>query len=245
MIIVTGMHRSGTSCISGLLEKCGLSLGTSHPIHDNKHPTNPKGHFENLQTIAINETILKHAGGTWCTPPPHKNIATIGQQVGHFIQAFSKSFNGDIVKDPRTCLTIDVWEQFCPSIEKIVFCLRNPLAVAKSLNSRDGIPMEIGLGLWFHYVTQFFQGVKKAPVIIVEYDNLADNFEFEFSSLISALNIPLSQEEMLERTSGFYEKSLNHGATFDELYLSVLPPHIRDAYKVLKKRTFSTMCTTA
>ncbi|MBD3319885.1 MAG: hypothetical protein GF350_02190 [Chitinivibrionales bacterium] len=244
MILITGMHRSGTSCISGLFEKCGLSLGTSHPIHQDKNPTNPKGHFENLQMLAINEGILKHAGGCWYNPPPENNIRAIGPKVSRFIQAFSQSFNGDIAKDPRTCLTINVWEHYCPSMEKIVFCLRHPLAVAKSLNTRDGIPMEAGLALWFHYITRFFSGANKTPVYIVEYDNLMNNFEFEFSNLLDAMNIPVSREEMLKRTEGFYEQSLNH-ASYDDVFLAAIPPRIRDTYLAIKKRTFSALCPAA
>jgi len=108
MIIVSGMHRSGTSCITGLLERCGFSLGTSHPIHPIKNVWNPKGYFENMQMLAINDTILKHAGGRWDQVPPERNIEITGDRLAKAVSDFGTQFNGEVAKDPRTCVTIAV-----------------------------------------------------------------------------------------------------------------------------------------
>ena len=59
MIAVTGMHRSGTSCFTGLLARCGFSLGRAYPLLNESRMDNEKGHFENLAAVAINETILR------------------------------------------------------------------------------------------------------------------------------------------------------------------------------------------
>ena len=44
--IVTGPLRSGTSCVTGLLELCGFDLGKNVRILRNPTPMNPRGHFE-------------------------------------------------------------------------------------------------------------------------------------------------------------------------------------------------------
>ncbi len=64
--IVTGPMRSGTSCTTGLLERCGLDLGRNIRILRNKTEFNPSGHFEADLLFTINERlIVETPGGPW------------------------------------------------------------------------------------------------------------------------------------------------------------------------------------
>lgn len=58
--IVLGMYRSGTSLISGVLDKLGIDIGR----HGNlKHPiANPKGFFEDADSIDLNENLRRLVG---------------------------------------------------------------------------------------------------------------------------------------------------------------------------------------
>lgn len=239
MIIVTGMHRSGTSCIAGLLTLCGFSLGTSHPLLNESRPDNVKGHFENLGAVAINETILRRAGGSWSAPPPQEKIVVAGEGLGEEIRLFSETFNGAIVKDPRTCLTISLWERYCASnLESIVLCLRHPSGVAKSLQKRDNIPIDAGLELWARYNASLIKGASKVPVFVVDYDSLESNLPFELASLTEELGIRLSEAEIVELTKGFYSNDLNH-APFEQNRGLHLPDEIDALYQAVRARTSS------
>jgi hypothetical protein len=239
MIIVTGMHRSGTSCIAGLLTLCGFSLGTSHPLLNESRPDNVKGHFENLGAVAINETILRRAGGSWSAPPPQEKIVLAGEELAEDIRLFSETFNGAIVKDPRTCLTISLWERHCASsLESIVLCLRHPSGVAISLLKRDNIPIEAGLELWARYNASVIEGASKVPVIVVDYDNLESNLLFELVCLTEELGVTLSTAEIVELTKGFYSSELNH-APFEQNRELPLPDEIDALYQAIRARTFS------
>ena len=71
--IVTGPIRSGTSCITGLLERCGFDLGRNIRILRDETEFNPKGHFEPDLLYTINERLLIEVpGGEWglLDPPP-------------------------------------------------------------------------------------------------------------------------------------------------------------------------------
>lgn len=61
-IIVLGMHRGGTSALTGALGMLGMRLPDSlmPPTTDN-----PKGYFESVQIYAIHERLLAAAGTSW------------------------------------------------------------------------------------------------------------------------------------------------------------------------------------
>lgn len=170
MIAVTGMHRSGTSCITGLLIRCGFSLGTSHPLIHGQDKDNLKGHFENLAAASINAAIIQFPGGTWCDLPSQQTILETGTRFIPHIQKFARTFNGNVIKDPRLCITASFWEEHCDNLTAIVFCLRNPKAVAESLAKRNGLTIEASLALWYEYYKRFFDCIHQVPVHIIDYD---------------------------------------------------------------------------
>ncbi len=244
MIAVTGMHRSGTSCITGLLERCGYELGTSHPLLHGKRFDNEKGHFDNVGVLAINETILRLAGGSWCHLPLPEEMTIIGIRNARHFRAFSETFNGDIIKDPRISLTASLWERYCKNLFTIVFCVRNPIGVAVSLQQRDGISIKEGLHLWYEYNIRFLDGASQTPVIYVDYDNLKINFEFELTRLLKGLGAPLSSGEAMMRVEGFYDSDLNHDPSNREL-IEKLPTRILRLYEMLLARTPSSRTQSA
>ena len=68
VISIIGMHRSGTSCLTGSLQSGGLFSGEVVEFA----PFNKKGNRENLEIRSINDEVLAYSGGAWNNPP--KNI---------------------------------------------------------------------------------------------------------------------------------------------------------------------------
>ena len=64
-IIVLGMHRSGTSALSGVLSHAGVFFGRNLL---KELPENPKGFFENTEVVNFNEAILSREGVSWHNP---------------------------------------------------------------------------------------------------------------------------------------------------------------------------------
>ena len=60
-IIITGMHRSGTSLVASLLQEAGLSIGERllGPSAGNR-----KGHFEDVDFVELHEDILADNGAS-------------------------------------------------------------------------------------------------------------------------------------------------------------------------------------
>ena len=68
-IIVLGMHRSGTSCLTGILQGCGVELGEVFTCN----PHNQRGNRENARIMILNDAILAHNGGAWNDPVDVQN----------------------------------------------------------------------------------------------------------------------------------------------------------------------------
>ncbi|HBF30127.1 hypothetical protein [Rhizobium sp.] len=61
-VVVLGMHRSGTSAISGAF----VALGAGSPkTFMSADANNEKGYFESLAIMRINDDVLKSAGSFW------------------------------------------------------------------------------------------------------------------------------------------------------------------------------------
>jgi hypothetical protein len=229
MIAVTGMHRSGTSCITGLLSRCGFSLGDSHRLLIEPRFDNQKGHFENINAVLLNDRVLETAGGSWCMLPSESRITAAGTQFREHYFGFGSSFNGDVFKDPRVAVTIPLWERFCPQLRAIVFCVRNPLAVAVSLRRRNNMPLEQGLSLWFEYNVRFLNGLSRLPVVVVDYDSLQENRSELLSQVAGRLGKRISAHEVEEATGDFYSAELNH-APSQAQQIESLPEAVRALY---------------
>ena len=72
LILVLGMHRSGTSLLGGVLQHLGLAL-PGEVIRADQH--NPAGYFEWDQIVEIQERLLIDLGRWWpsqqgCLPLP-------------------------------------------------------------------------------------------------------------------------------------------------------------------------------
>ena len=66
-LIVTGVHRSGTSMIAGILSNLAIPMGEGAVM--NPAPENPEGFFERIDVMQLNDSVLKRLGGSWQAPP--------------------------------------------------------------------------------------------------------------------------------------------------------------------------------
>ena len=68
VVCVLGMHRSGTSVVSRMLNLLGVYLGPEQAMcpagHDNR-----KGYWEHQGLVMLNDAVLARYGGRWDLPP--------------------------------------------------------------------------------------------------------------------------------------------------------------------------------
>ena len=67
-VMVVGMHRSGTSAVTRVINLLGVPLGRADDIYSAED--NPSGHWESRQLCAVDNLILRVFGGFDMAMPP-------------------------------------------------------------------------------------------------------------------------------------------------------------------------------
>lgn len=128
--VVLGMHRSGTSFLSGALIQAGANMGDVLA-----RDVNEDSCFQSL-----NIRIPNSAGGSWDCPPSVGSIDAQRKKYSKEIQETISKHKGDRWgwKDPRTSLTFDLYEPYLTNDVYLYCCFRRPEKVVESLTKRNG-----------------------------------------------------------------------------------------------------------
>lgn len=203
IILVLGMHRSGTSLCSHILSALGVDMADDIGAR----ASNPGGHWERWEIVDFHDRILglfnrEYAGRfhdfalpiAWWADP---RVAQIRREVVGFLeQKMGDGYFG--FKDPRTVRLMPMWHQIFNEINlspKVVLCLRNPAQVARSLNLRDGLDTEIGEYRWLIHIADFFRYVTTFEFCTVEYEGWFEDRLANFNKLQQFLDLKWHQTE--------------------------------------------------
>lgn len=182
-LVVTGMHRSGTSATTRVLSLLGAALP-----HNLMTPQadNPNGFWESDIAVALNDELLSELGASWDDALTFLNPrAALAADEGvllrmrRVLQADYERAGPIVMKDPRTAVLLDPWlvalerARYAP---RVVICVRNPLEVAASLAVRDGFTTGRSLLLWLSYFLAAEKSSRGFPRVFVRYDELLDDW---------------------------------------------------------------------
>lgn len=202
LIFILGMHRSGTSCLAGCLERCGLFLGDV----SRSAPYNLKGTHELKKVSSLNDRILAANRGTWFQPPAQISVRWWHRSsVKRIVKLLSRHGPAGI-KDPRLLLALDAWLDVAES-HQMVGTFRHPVAVATSLAQRDGFAMQTGYDLWLRYNTELVRWHMMYGFPLIEY-NLTDVKSYR--KTITELACVLGLVPDIAQLSQFITSTLEH-----------------------------------
>lgn len=218
VICVLGMHRSGTSLLTRILNLLGMNLGPAQVLTTEPVAANPTGYWEHSELTLISDAILKRYGGDWHRPPAlpqnWENDAALDDLRRRAKQIIQDQFAGVALwgwKDPRTCLTLPFWQRLLPDMRYIV-CLRNPVAVARSLERRDGLSGQESFRLWLTYVSSALHRTEGKTRLVVFYEDLMNDGLGELPRLAEYLGVRerADQVEVRKAVAEFIEPGLQH-----------------------------------
>ena len=179
-LLVVGMHRSGTSAVTGALGNLGFAV----PVDEDRwEPSsdNPD-HWESRALAIYCDLLLDRLGGTWDRPPDSMSDGELHERLGDELgdpsvpahHAFPKP--GPVVwKDPRTCLLLPYWRAQLPSPLAAVFIWRRPLSVARSLQARDRMHLADGVALWERYNRCALKGLVGVDTFVTRYEEIVED----------------------------------------------------------------------
>jgi hypothetical protein len=222
VVAVLGMHRSGTSCLTGTLQEAGLFLGDCHTW--NKH--NEKGNRENQKFVDLHDAILEANSAAWDMPPSKVIWSDEHIAVARKLLADHAGESNFGFKDPRVLLVLDGWKEIFPSIE-FVGIYRHPNAVAKSLEKRSSKSTDESMKLWYAYNRILYREYRNKPFPVLNFDD--DESVLDEKILRVADDMGLSHGGGKEK---FYTANLKHNDGFGG---PALPWRVRRLYSKLKK----------
>ena len=235
-LIITGMHRSGTSFLARALNLAGVNLGNLDSLlsHEWKaYADNPRGHWENKKIYELSEKSLTQSKGSWHEVP--KKI-TVNKKLGTELKNCTKQLQENAIfasgfKEPRILLLFDSWLKYLPKNFVVVGIFRDPLKVAESLKKRDNFSYEQSIRLWQIYNQNLLDILQKYDGFLLDFDlpkkKLLEQFKLVSKKLGLAKNIDLSE--------WYTEDLLISDKTYQKSYS--LPNEIKHIYSKLKKRS--------
>ena len=225
IICVAGMHRSGTSMITRLLNLCGMDIGIEKDMMP-AGPANPEGYWEHIWFNYYNNQILEFFRGAWDIVPVYSEkwqdtpgIHWIKREASTMVERFTVRVWG--WKDPRNSITLPFWKAVLPQMKTLV-CLRNPLDVANSLNKRGSSSIIFSLQLWWQYNSQLLLNTTEQDRVVTHFDAYFHDGPAELNRLVQALGITAS-EAGIEEAMKASNASLRHSVTSIEKLASLVP----------------------
>ena len=246
LALICGMHRSGTSLVAKAFELFGFELGESlmAPGKDN-----PKGFFEDVDVVDLNERLLQQMSGDWDLPPQAvgSEIIWSSEDLQAGVELLKYKFQNHkrlAIKDPRICLLMAYWQAVVHEVDcELYVCIvyRNPLDIEASLKDRNQFPMEVAHRLTEYYWNTFLSNAPPQSVVIA-YDEIVKNPDASLAKLGDWLGIPTIQAKRSSYLNTFIDTRLRHHAhTLEDLRFSEgVSPQLISLSEFLEGRAEST-----
>lgn len=244
VVCILGMHRSGTSMTTRILNLMGVFLGESEKMVPPNKNDNEEGFWEHAEIVNIHEAILKELNSSWesTVPLPDKwwELPNIKKYKSELIQVIKEEFINCSIwgfKDPRTCIMLPLWEQIFKglNIEPLfVIPIRNPIDIANSLIKRDGCSLNQGIRLWYYYMINIIDGTQGYKRIFIPYDDMIENIDLNLIKLIDFLSISVSEEDK-NRIKGSLKPNLRHSKTNENKLQLLASKQVVELYNICTK----------
>ncbi|MGN6237761.1 sulfotransferase family protein [Dyella sp.] len=178
-ILVAGMHRSGTSALTGALGAMGVALGDRllTPGVDN-----PKGYWEHEDAVAIHERLLLSLERHWDDVRPMPSGWQSSEAARIASEEIAALISRDFalsplwaIKDPRICRFLPLWIVATKRLgirPVVLFVARQPSEVAASIEKRNQWATPIGELLWLRHVLEADQASRDLRRAAVTYNDL-------------------------------------------------------------------------
>ncbi|HYD82307.1 MAG TPA: hypothetical protein VEC06_21080 [Paucimonas sp.] len=219
-LIILGMHRSGTSALTGVLKILGVELGDA--LMEPHAEINAKGYWEHSDIVAVHERLLKALHSSWNDERPLPVRWWVADMIRPFreeILAILRRDFGDVplwgLKDPRVCRLMPLWLDILRELEcqpLFIIIARHPVEVAASLARRDGFHESRSYLLWLQHMLDAEEWTRGYPRAVITYDQVLNDWRSAMVAVSSNLSIPLeiSGTERVREVEEFLEPALRH-----------------------------------
>lgn len=220
-LIVLGMHRAGTSALSGVLAKLGAQAPKSlmPPTADN-----PRGYWESTALMKFHDRILDSAGTRWSDWDAFNPDWIESPSGDAYLPELSDLLESEygnarliLIKDPRMCRLFPFWVKALTELgiaPKVVVPLRHPSEVTKSLQARDHLTADQAKLLWLRHLLDAEFSSRAVPRTFVRYTDLLDDWQSEVERVSAQLDIkwPRRSSSTEAEINNYLSPELRHHA---------------------------------
>ncbi len=196
LVLVLGMHRSGTSALSRAVTLLGAAApATLMPAA----PDNPRGFWESAVLAAINDRILAAGGSRWDDwrgfDPGVLDPALRALLEREMAAGLRREFGQAglmVLKDPRLSRLLPLWRPVLAGqgiAAGAIIALRHPGAVAASLARRNAMAPNTAALLWLRHVLDAEHRTRDMPRALVSFDALLRDWRGALAGAGAALGI--------------------------------------------------------
>jgi hypothetical protein len=238
-VFVLGMHRSGTSAVTRLVNLLGPIVP---PDEDLVQPTekNPKGYWESEALVNFQERVLAAVGCHMSCPAPlpsgwerDPRLDTLRRDAPSAVRAVFPTTPW-VWKDPRHCLAFSFWQDALDVRPVVVLVNRNPLEIAASAQRiRNEQTKVYTLALWERYLREGLREIAGLRVLVVQYEDvLPDPLGWcgKAHDFLARAGVPVHSPEERD-VLPFIDSELRHTAFTSSDFLA--DPDVTDAQRAL------------
>jgi|GEM_PF-1801177 len=223
VIVVLGMHRSGTSLLANLLAALGVNLGENLLAAD---CNNEAGYWEQEEIYKLQDGLLQQIGRHWIGPAgsvpfPDEwwelpEAQAVKQQLLDIVRnEIDKTEGLWGFKDPRTSRLLPLWKEIFAELGlKPIYLLaiRNPAEVVQSIVKRDEIPASRAELLWLLHNLDAVRDAGDELQLVVDYDRWFTHPREQAQAVVSALGMewPADDNELLSTVTQRIRPELRH-----------------------------------
>lgn len=219
-IVISGMHRSGTSSIAGVISMLGASLPEGQLM--SPKGDNPRGFFESEKIKTLNDRILTASGTDWSDWRTVNNDWQSNPNYPDFLEAASRVLAEEhgnsrfiLLKDPRFSKLLPFW---LLALAKSGFraChvipVRHPDEVAVSLGKLHAVPKNVAKLTWVRHFLDAELYSRDQPRVFVFWDDLLDSWERIAADIAEKFNIswPRLTDQVRTEIDQFLSRELRH-----------------------------------
>jgi hypothetical protein len=240
-VVVLGMFRSGTSCVSDCFTRLGYSFG-SPDVFVGTGPSNPGGYFEIKELLFFNRQLLNFADMRYFRiseiPEDWESLPTASELTAELSSLLVKLFGGKGRwgwKEPQTSVLLPIYKKVleakgCDPFYAI--CVRNPVDAANSHLKHLGskFTLEEAIGLWIHFTLSSLRETKGAKRIVFPYESFLQDPAKFLAAATDRLDAPSPDPAQIAEAAQAVRPDWRHEEAPDDL--SRWPAIVSRAYSV-------------
>jgi hypothetical protein len=221
VVVILGMHRSGTSLIANFMHAVGVDFGLDLMPADE---SNAAGYWESMTIFETHQKILKELNCDWHNPPlslpadcwRKPVILELKSGLVEFVR--SECERTDKIwgfKDPRVAVLLPLWQEIFDELQLeplYLLSVRHPGSVAASLARRDSLALADSQALWLKTYLDALSHTGNHLLCVVDYDRWFESGLEQAGTVIESLNLSksITEEQIVNAVNNTIQPGLRH-----------------------------------